>query len=528
MERFKPIIFYIIFFLFVLTFSSLVNGYDYDLWARLIAGMGFVQTGHVLKQDFLSYTPTHTWFDHEWGSGVIFYLIQHFFSSAGLLLLQATLVFLIFLTMTKIIKLRGLKTTSAYNFLFYFFAFHAMIINFNEPVRCQMFSFLLFTVFLYILELARQGKNKPLWLLPFIMLFWNNVHGGCISGIGLIVLYIVGEFLNRAPIKKYIFTLIPTVLVLLINPWGLSYIGFLAKATTMQRPYIMEWWGLFSTYYLHKFMQLKIFLLILLSTEAIIVIKSIITKSFSIKKLDKTKIIVLAATLFLAIQHVKMIPFAVITSTCFLYDDFYTLINSLGEKIRQRLKMNPTAGNGFNQKKEIAVYLVIMVFVLYNLKAESFAPLVRAEKYPLREIEFVKLNDIKGKLLINFGLGSYASYKLYPNNLIYMDGRYEEVYNDDLLPMLRTFSLMNPGWQEILVKHPPEIIIIEKFYPVYLHLQTLKEWAQVYTGTGFAVFVRTKNAKKTYKQPPNKIEYYKKTAFDTNISFKNRLNRAYQ
>ena len=90
-ELIKPIIFYIILFLFFLAFSTTVTNYDYDLWARLIAGMGFVQTGHVLKQDFLSYTPTHTWFDHEWGSGVIFYLTQHFFASAGLLILQAIL-----------------------------------------------------------------------------------------------------------------------------------------------------------------------------------------------------------------------------------------------------------------------------------------------------------------------------------------------------------------------------------------------------------------------------------------------------
>ena len=281
MERFKPAIFYIVFFLFVLTYSSIVNGYDYDFWARLIAGMGFVQTGQVLKHDFLSYTPTHTWFDHEWGSGVIFYLTQHFFSSAGILLLQVTLVFLIFFTIIKIINLRGLKTTTAYNFLFYFIAFHALNINFHAQIRCQMFSFLLFTVFLYILELARQGKNKPLWLLPPIMILWNNLHGGCVAGIGLIAIYALGEFLNRAPVKKYIIVLIATTLVLLINPWELSYISFLAKAVTMSRPGIMEWMGLFSNYYMKKFMLFKTFALLLISAEL-----NVVLKSFSIKKMD--------------------------------------------------------------------------------------------------------------------------------------------------------------------------------------------------------------------------------------------------
>jgi len=70
----KSFVFYLALFLLILTFSMSANYFDYDLWARLIAGMGVVDGGHVLTQDFLSYTPVHTWFDHEWGSGVIFYL----------------------------------------------------------------------------------------------------------------------------------------------------------------------------------------------------------------------------------------------------------------------------------------------------------------------------------------------------------------------------------------------------------------------------------------------------------------------
>ena len=520
MEKFKPIIFYIIFFLFILTYSSLVNGYDYDLWAKLILGMAFVQTGQVLKQDFLSYTPTHTWYDHEWGSGVIFYLTQHFFSTTGLLLLQATLVFLIFFTVTKIIKLRGVKTTSPYNFLFYIIAFLAVNINFHSQIRSQMFSFLLFAVFLYILELARQGKNKPLWLLPFIMIFWNNLHGGCVSGVGLIVLYIIGEFFNRASVKKYILTLIPTVLVLVINPWGLSYLGFLASATTRQRPEIMEWLGIFSKHYQHNFTAFKTFALTLLLSKGILVAKSIINKSFSLKKIDKTKFLVLTTTLFMAIQHVKMVPFFVISASCFLYDDFYICLNSFVEKLRQKLKLKPNFIEGLNRRKEFAVYVAVITFILFNLRAKSFEPLLGKIKYPLMEVEFVKINDMKGNLFVNFGVGSYASYKLYPNNLIFIDGRYEAVYNDDLFDMMGNFLFVDKGWDALLKKFPPDIIIMDNTYPIYNQLQKLKNWKLAYKGKYFGVFIKSENVKKSYKTPSNSLKYYQKTLFDTNIFFK--------
>ena len=56
-------------------FASCVStNYDYDFFARLIVGERFIEEGLLPFKDFLSYTPTHPWFDHECGSGVIFYL----------------------------------------------------------------------------------------------------------------------------------------------------------------------------------------------------------------------------------------------------------------------------------------------------------------------------------------------------------------------------------------------------------------------------------------------------------------------
>lgn len=530
----KPIIFYAVLFLFILAFYITANQYDYDLWARLIAGMGFVQTGHVLKQDFLSYTPTHTWFDHEWGSGVVFYIVQQLFSHPGFLFLQVILIFLTFFVMSRIVNLRGVKTTSAYNFLFYYFAFIAMSYMMSGPVRCQLFSFLFFTVFLFILELSRKGENRPLFALPFLMIIWNNLHGGCVSGLGLIGMYMVGEFLNKKPFKKYIYTLIPTVLVLPINPWGLSYIEFLLKATTMPRPDIMEWWGIFSKYNINGFMKFKFFALVLILAQFGLVIKQLISKDF---KFDKTKYIVLFVTLYLAIEHVKMIPLAVISLTCFVYDDFYTVFNSL------------TRGffNKISKAKDIIVYSFILLFAFVNINSRMFDVILTKNIYPLREIEFIKINNLKGKLLINFGLGSFASYKLYPQTLIYMDGRYEEVYYDYEMALFKKFFLVNEGWDEILEKFPPDIIVVEKFYPIFETLKTgeiwkpvsdgrnvmvsqkvemsdealknAKGWKLVFEDKGFGVFVREKDAKKHYKIPSTDMNHYKKTLFDTDVNF---------
>lgn len=508
--KLKPAIFYIVLFLFILAFSTTANSYDFDLWARLIVGKSVIQTGQVLKHDFLSYTPTHLWYDHEWGSSVVFYITQHFFHSTGILILQSILIFLIFFFITKIIKLRGLKTTSAYNFLFYYFAYSAMSEILNIPIRCQLFSFLFFTIYLYILELARKDRNKPLILIPLIMLFWNNMHGGCLAGIGLIVIYILGEFLNKKPIKKYIWTFLAAILVLPINPWGIDYLKFLFSAGTMERKYVMEWWGAFSKLNLGSYLKPKFWGFAILLSEIILVIKKAKKKELTI---DKTALLTVLTTLILAIQHTKLIPFFIISASSFLYDDFYTVFNSLTKNIFQKIE----------RLKEPIIYGLILAFALINIKQNINKVSLNPLQYPIFAVEFIKENNIRGNIFTNFGLGSFVAYKLYPQNKIYIDGRYEEVYPDYLMELLSNFYFVRNDWGLVLRKFPPDILLVEKYYKAYHILKSDKKWKLVYDkDKNFGVFVRADKVKNKYIEPTTDINYYKDTLFDTDVDFKRK------
>lgn len=494
-----------------MAFVTTAEYYDYDLWARLVVGMGVVQTGHVFKHDFLSYMPTHTWYDHEWGSSVIFYLSQHFFGAAGLLILQTVLIFLIFFTISKIIKLRGVKTTHPYNFLFYYAAFIAMADSLIQPIRCQVFSFLFFAVFIYILEKVRlaKGSDKLLILLPVIMLVWNNLHGGCVSGIGLIVLYALGEFLNRKPFMKYIYALLGTVAVLPINPWGFDYLIYLFKANTMQRQYITEWSGLFANHYVYARMKFKFYALFMIFVELGVIAKRFKDKTFYF---DKTKFLLIAATLFLALQHIKLIPLAVIAMTAFLYDDYYTALNTVTRNFFNKIA----------SAKDAIVYIFILFFVFSRINEKAFEPIINYQKYPVIATEFIRLNNFKGNLMVSFGYGSYVSYKLYPNVKVFIDGRYEEVYYDFMLPLQNKFYLLKTGWDEVLKKYPPDIMIIEKSYAVYYALLKRKDYSLVYEDNHVGVFVTPKLVKEAngkFKKPSLDDKYYVKTLFDTDVNF---------
>ena len=502
----KTLLFYGTLFLLIFVICTNSLHYDYDLWARLIAGMGVVDGGGVLKADFLSYTPVHTWYDHEWGSGVIFYLFLKILGPYSLIILESILFFGIFFVITKIIQLR--TNEKPYNIIFYIFPVMALAQNFNNPIRCHLFTFLLFSIYIYILELARRGKNKPLILIPPLIILWNNLHGGVLAGLGLLFIYTLGELLNRKPFKKYLITLLISIPMLIINPWGSDYIKFLLMAGTMKRPDVAEWWGIFSKVHIFGLIPFKLFMLAIIGIETVTLIKTK-AESFTMwwNKLDKTKYLLLLITLYLAVTKVKLLPFFVITGTIFGYEDFYRLIAKIS----------------LPEWKNRVLYAVLIFMTLFSLAVKDISIPVNFYAYPVKEIEFVKINNIKGKLLINFGLGSYASYKLYPNNLIYMDGRYEEVYYEGMVPLLKKFYLVLPYWEEVLEKYPPDLMIIENDYPIFGVLKKSDTWAIIYEGKRFGVFVKKENVKKNYKMPSDDKKYYKDTLFDTDIKFKKRV-----
>lgn len=502
LEKIKPYAFLAVIFIICLAFSCNAQGYDFDLWARLIVGKAVIQTGSVLTQDFLSYTDTHMWIDHEWGSSVVFYIAHHLFGAAGIILAQAVLTFLVFVFVYKTIEVHAPEHISKYNVAFYFVGFFCLQEVFDFPVRCHMFTFAFFAMFIYILELARiKNINKPLILIPFVTTIWANMHGGVIAGIGLVLLYAIGELISKKPFAKYLIVFACMIPMIAINPYGLEYYNFLFDANTMNRADVIEWWGLFSPYYLTSYIGFKLFALAFLCLE---IYKSV-RGGFSYEKADKTKILLLLATFYFAFEHVKLVRFFMIYAMIFGYLDYYELFRS----------------KNYTEWKNKALYILVLIFCGVLLASGSFKTLI-SNVFPMQEVKFIKENEIKGNVLVNMGIGSFVAYKLYPNNLIFMDGRYEEVYNPELVTMLKKLHLVTDDWDAVLKKYPTDIMILENGYPIVEHLKTVKGWNVAYQGEDFTVFVTDKVKKDKYIYPPVDTKYYEDTLFNTSIDFRKK------
>lgn len=501
-------LFYATLFIFIMVMGFLYGSVDYDFWARLIVGKTFFQTGEVLKNDFMSYAPSHPWYDHEWGSSLLFYWTLDHFGEVGLFFLKGILVFLTFFLVVQIIKLRyetrG-ESKPYLSFLYFFFAIHATMSTLFSHVRCQAITFLFFALWLYILERVRHKKEYYLlWIMPFTMLVWVNSHGGCATGFGIFALYIFGELLDKKPIKKYLIAFVASILVTFINPYGFEYLKYLLLATTMKREGITEWRSTFSQDYMLKLFKFKLYLSFILLVVGVNFIKTFLSKRFWVqpffadwwKKCDKVKLLIMAVMFVLGLKAVRFMPYFVICASAFCYEDFYKLFNK---------KMPDIA----NKIKDITLFvLVIIAFYGSYIKYGGFLSSA-VNAFPVAEIEYISQQGFKGNLMTFFHHGSYAMYKLYPDVYLYMDGRYEEIYQEGVIDTLGTImekgnvDLPNGEWKQALNKYHTDMIILSKSMPTYNALLNDKNWELLVRTSGdYALFGRKgkyKNAKNLQK-----------------------------
>lgn len=515
--RKKPF-FYAMLFFVAWMFSTCLPLADWDYWARIAVGKIFFQTGHVLKNDIFSFTLTKPiLIDHEWGSGVIFYFFSHNFGDKGIFLFKILILFLIFLIISKIIKLQNSRPDIHMNIAYYIMVGYGTYNGLVAPIRCQCFTFLFFVLWIYVLERIRRGENRLLWIFPATMLIWANLHGGFVSGLGLLFIYGVGEFLNGKPFKKYFLIAIPSLLVTLINPYGYKYLYFIVDAVTMPRVTIYEWMPTKLFSHNSDWMAFKILFWVTVITQITYLIKN----KLNYFKLDKVKLLLISITAYMALQHIKHQALFILSAACFTYHDYYGFFWAVSDyfinKYGQRAK---TVFRYLSISKDTVIYTFIALAAIVFIPNSPMVVSPQIDKYPVGSVEFIKKNNLHGNVFTVFHWGSYVAWKLYPQCYIAEDGRYEELYPENLHLKVYNFNyVISNFWYDFVRFYHTDILIIEKANRSYPLLKSSNEWKDVYEDKVSAVFLPANKVKKYYIKPKLDQKIFDRDKYVTSIDF---------
>lgn len=496
----------------ILTFNITLP--DYDLWARLAVGSIFFQTGNVLKHDIFSYLPTKSlWIDHEWASGVVFYFFAKYFGEWGIFILKGFILLSIFILIIKIIKLQSNRTAGV---LFLILLGFALLPGIANLIRCQMFTYLFFTLWLFALEKIKRGENHLIWIFPVTMLFWVNMHGGFLSGIGLLLIYALGEALNRRHPLKYFGILALIIPVTIINPYGFELWKYIIEASLMPRPYIPEWHAISFSGPFHLIAGYKIHIHACFMIFALLTI-IVVIKSFRKRQVpDWTMIILGAVLLYLSVRHQRHTAFFVLAIPSLFYHQYLHLFDPLQKFIKNNL--NEKTDKIWGAVKYGFGYVLLIIIFVYYLPQLSHRIIIDNRIYPSGSIEFIKQNNISGNLATTYNWGSYAFWKLYPQCKVLIDGRYEEVYPRDVYDVAMQFSENRGDPSAIFRTYKANVLVLSKKNYSPADVLIFKDWRLVYQDMSSVVLLPKDKIKPFYIYPDYENPTYAKEDYSKIIS----------
>src|SRR5258708_3779693 len=173
---------------------------DPDFWWHLKTGQYLVQTHALPHADiFSAFFSGKEWIAHEWLSEIFMYLVYQVAGFGGLIVVFALIISAAFAILYRLAAERvGHVYVSGAAMLL-----GAAAAAPTLGVRPQMFSFLLASIFLAVLDrFQKNEETRSIWWLVPLMALWVNLHAGFAIGIALILLVIIGTIIEAVMIKR--------------------------------------------------------------------------------------------------------------------------------------------------------------------------------------------------------------------------------------------------------------------------------------------------------------------------------------
>ena len=469
---------------------------DTDTWWHIRTGQYIVETHHIPLQDPFSHTvPGEPWHYNGWLSQLLLFIVYRWTGMPGLALGLAAVI------------------VAAYWFVYqqceanvYVRAFAVVLGALASALywiaRPQILTFLLASIFLYLLYLYKRRGRNYLYLLPLLFIVWVNVHAGFIIGFVLLGIYILGELANRlvglgtAPVLSYrqirllLLTVVVSIPAVLVNPTTYRMLGypFYTIGIKALQDYIQEW-GSPNFHELPAQPFLWMFLILL----AVIALSD-----FRIDFTDLFLIGVLGYMSFMAVRNVALFALA---ATPVLARHAESTLLQLLDAWRRRTPWGPWVdrllAHRFSQTPLMLavnwLLLGLVVLLALGVVIKPLLPINTAKelkaRLPVDAVSFIEENELPRELFNSYNWGGYLIWRLYPEYRVFIDGR-TDLYADTFIRRYLEVTLVRGDWKETLDRYHVNTILVEKESLLANFLLQSVGWSLVYQDELAVVFVR--------------------------------------
>jgi len=108
---------------------------------------------------------------------------------------------------------------------------------------------------------------------------------------------------------------------------------------------------------------------------------------------------------------------------------------------------------------------------------------------PVDAVSYIQTNRLPGPLFNSYNWGGYLIFKLWPDYLVYIDGR-TDLYDDAFIRRYLDVAVANDGWQQTLDDDGINLVLIENKSALDKFLRISPTWQEVYRDTVAVVYSR--------------------------------------
>lgn len=495
---------------------SLVNMslWDWDFWWHIATGRYIVETGTIPDKDPFSYTatlkenenPFPIWenliLKQYWLSQIIFYLIYDYTGPKGIIILRSAL--LLSILVLAFLKLRKYSVSFPISFLFLFILFIALSKATGE--RPVLFTIFLTTLTFFILDYFKVKKDKKIFLLIPLMLFWANMHGGFIIGLMIIFSFMLGEgikiILKSGDFtKKEVYLFYTATLLAVgfsyINPAGWDAFNVAMNISSKYKPLhinIKEYESPFVLYIQRVHPVQYEYLALILFFPLIVILRN--------RRIELSHIILLSGTFIMSISAIRFVVYFMIIGTMVIGKETYILTENLFKK-----RLSERTYIIVQNVLTFATMLSIVFYVTNVHKSDKFRfDIAKGYSVPEAAVDFIEGNKLQGNMLNEYGYGGYIAWRLYPEQKTFIDTRslnilvrteYERIMQaTEYATEVNPSKSNTPLWMRLLNHYKINFIFIQmldlyaQIHPIIFKLVESDKWVPVYCDPISVIFLR--------------------------------------
>ena len=432
--------------------------------------------GRLPWEDRFAYTPTvFPVVHHEWATGFILYGVASTLGAPGIMALKYALTIGVAAMCVWTARRRGASSITILSLA------PAIVLagcyGFTT-IRAQLFTMFFFAVLLNLLDLDARGRRwwMALWLLMFLL--WLNIHAGFVVGLLVLGAYTLEQIVRRQPFAHLIVLGLVMTAMVAVNPYGVSYYGYLAEGLTMARPMILEWLPLWKND----------------STTFCVYLLSVLVVCYAAANLGPRNLpglLIVALTGYEALMHTRHLSLYFVAWLS--YAPAWLEQTPLAETLESLWTRRRAWVAGFS--------VVIAVMCLSRAVPSEFwkmkVPVTPADEntgrpmYPAGAVDYLIDTRFHGNLMVPFVPGGFVMWKLHPNVKVSLDGRYEVAYQHGILEENESLYTAADGWQKILAKYPTDVILVPRTCKLVEVINTAEGWKRVYRDGGYELYARS-------------------------------------